>query len=102
MHGEEDERNVSDERDMEAITRGTTYDRRLMVQFFPHSTAIFSGSFPTVFHRAKRSGAEARRAYDTRTKNRRDEVKSECDGDRRDGTQPEKQLRRSEMQTVRG
>ena len=23
MHGEEDERNVSDERDMEAITRGT-------------------------------------------------------------------------------
>lgn len=56
MHGEEDERNVSDERDMEAITRGTTYDRRLMVQFFPHSTAIFSGSFPTVFHRAKRSG----------------------------------------------
>lgn len=40
-------------RDMEAITRGTTYDRRLMVQFFTHSTAIFSGSFPTVFHRAK-------------------------------------------------
>lgn len=31
MHGEEDERNVSDERDMEAITRGTTYDRTALI-----------------------------------------------------------------------